>query len=517
MRAYTIAQAARLTRDLLAAREERQLQQFKHEPNFHHTIFGIDDKKLYVPSATGLQFHLDDSFVKGMIGAYGSGKTTTMINEVVAQACAVPAWNNGRRRSRWAFIRNTSGELQSTTLQTWLSWFDDLGDVYKRQKPILTYEHTFNDGNGLVELEILFLALDRPDDVRKLKSLELTGAFLNEASELPKAVLDHLKGRVGRYPSNAFCKEPYRSSIIFDTNPPEDDHWLYKMFEIEQPENHKLFKQPPGLIKDEDGRWTRNPHADNAAHLPFDYYTKLAQGQSEEFVKVFCLGEYGTVGTGRRVYPEFNSDLHAFESLEVFDGEPIYLGWDFGLTPACVVLQFIGGQVRIIREFIGNDIGVRGFAESVVIPGLKRYFPLCKVQESEADPAGMNRGEQTELTSIGQLNELKILTQPASTNKTMSRINAVKYFLNRMNDGRPSLLIDKRNCPMLYKGFLKSYVFKRVAVPGEERFRDEPDKNSASHPHDALQYICLKLASDNISNSRAQEFDLSKILNMSGR
>jgi hypothetical protein len=45
------------------------------------------------------------------------------------------------------------------------------------------------DGTGL-ELEVLFLALDRPDDVKKLKSLELTGAWLNEASELEQAVLD---------------------------------------------------------------------------------------------------------------------------------------------------------------------------------------------------------------------------------------------------------------------------------------------------------------------------------------
>lgn len=514
MTALTLRQAAYLTRQLLADREERAVQQIKRTADFQHTINGVDGKKIYVPSPTGLTFHHDNSFVKGMIGAYGSGKTTTMINEVVAQACSVPAWNNGRRRSRWAFIRNTSGELQSTTLQTWLSWFEDLGDIYKRQKPILTYLHTFNDGKGIVELEILFLALDRPDDVRKLKSLELTGAFLNEASELPKAVLDHLKGRVGRYPSKAFCKEAYRSSIIFDTNPPENDHWLYKMFELEMPDGHKLFKQPPGLIKDEDGGWRRNPNADNAAHLPHDYYTKLAQGQSEEFVKVFCLGEYGTVGTGRRVYPEFNSDLHAQETLEIFDNEPIYLGWDFGLTPACVVVQLIGGQVRILKEFIGNDIGVRNFAETIVLPGLKRYFPTNKVAESEADPAGVIRGEQTELTSIGQLNELNIPTQPASTNKIMSRLNAVKYFLNRMNDGRPALLIDKRNCPTLYKGFLKTYVFKRVAVPGEERFRDEPDKNSASHPHDALQYVCLKLASDNISGSKHSQFDIKSILNM---
>ena len=130
-----------------------------------------------------------------------------------------------------------------------------------------------------------------------------------------------MKGRVNRYPSKAFCHEPYWSGIIADTNPPEDDHWIFKDFEESQFENHKLFKQPPGLIKNDDGKWVRNPDADNAAHLPSNYYEMLAEGQSQEFVKVFCLGEYGSVGFGKRVYPEFNPDFHAVESLDAIQGE----------------------------------------------------------------------------------------------------------------------------------------------------------------------------------------------------
>ena len=280
-------------------------------------IHAKEQDKIYIPTATGNIAHLDDSFVRVIMGPYGSGKSTWAITEIVKRACAVPVWHSGRRRSRWGIVRNTSGELSTTTLATWLAWFEDLGDVRKRQKPIMTYEHTFNDGKGIVELELLFIALDRPEDVRKIKSLELTGCYINELSEVPKAALAHMKGRVNRYPSKAFCKEPYWSGIIADTNPPEDDHWIFKDFEENSFEHHKLFKQPPGLIKDEDNKWVRNPYADNAAHLPDNYYEMLAEGQSQEFVKVFCLGEYGSVGFGKRVYPEFNPDFHAIEFLYV--------------------------------------------------------------------------------------------------------------------------------------------------------------------------------------------------------
>lgn len=55
------------------------------------------------------------------------------------------------------------------------------------------------DGTRL-DAEVLFLALDRPQGVKKLLSLELTGAWVNEAREMPRAVADMLQARVGRYP-----------------------------------------------------------------------------------------------------------------------------------------------------------------------------------------------------------------------------------------------------------------------------------------------------------------------------
>ncbi|MDE1829570.1 MAG: hypothetical protein KGI25_04540 [Thaumarchaeota archaeon] len=463
-------------------------------------IHAHEQDKIYVPTPTGALAHGNDEFVRVIMGPYGSGKSTWAISEIVKRACGVPVWNNGRRRSRWGIVRNTSGELATTTLATWLSWFDELGDIRKRQKPMLTYEHTFNDGKGIVELELLFIALDRPEDVRKIKSLELTGCYINELSEVPKAALAHMKGRVNRYPSKAFCKEPYWSGIIADTNPPEDDHWIYKDFEETKTDNHVLFKQPPGLLKNKDGKWVRNPDADNANHLPHNYYENLASGQSLEFIKVFCLGEYGAVGFDKRVYPEFNPDLHAVDKLEAVQGEGLILGWDFGLTPACVVLQLTArGQLLCLKEYVSDGMGIRTFAENVVIPGLRKDFPYCQVHMSVADPAGNARDQiHEEMSCIGELNTLGLNTHAARTNDLDPRLGAVRYFLNRMVDGKPAFLLDKKQCPTLFKGFVKKYVYARIAVAGEERFKDKPTKNMASHPMDALGYGCLEIASDQV-------------------
>ena len=70
----------------------------------------------------------------------------------------------------------------------------------------------------------IFLALDRPEDVKKLLSLELTGVWINEAREIPKSIVDACSMRVGRYPSMR-DGGPSWYGVIADTKPPDTDHW----------------------------------------------------------------------------------------------------------------------------------------------------------------------------------------------------------------------------------------------------------------------------------------------------
>jgi hypothetical protein len=492
----------------IALYNKRNMQEHQHI-NFTDEgtiLYASDKNKLYIPTNTGAVMHDDDSFVRLIMGPYGSGKSTWCINEIVRRTCNMPRWFQGRRRAKWAIVRNTSGELYSTTLQTWLTWFGELGDIRKRQKPLLTYEHTFNDGQGVVELELIFIALDREEDLRKIKSLEVTGAYINELSEVPQGALAHFKGRVNhRYPSRSFCAESYWSGIIADTNPPDVDHWIYKDFELKKLDSYRIFKQPPGLKRDENGKWYQNIHCDNSNNLALDYYTKLAEGQTEDFIKVFCLGDYGSVGFGKRVYPEFNSDLHAVERIIAIQGDPIHLGWDFGLTPACIVIQISPrGQVRVLKEYQGEDMGIRTFAQNIVLPGLQRDFPYNKIGISRADPSGVAGDDiMEELSCIGELNSLGVLTHPANTNDLEPRIGAVRYFLNTMIDGQPGIIVSREGCPGLIKGFIKDYIYKRISVGGEERYKDVPHKNMSSHRQDALQYIALEFAADRILAQKA--------------
>jgi PBSX family phage terminase large subunit len=167
----------------------------------------------------------DDTFVKGIMGPIGSGKSVCCCWNLFNWAMTQHPNHNKIRRSRWAIIRNTYRELEDTTLQTWFDWFPrDLG-VFREAK--MTHVMSIDQADGTqVQAEFLFRALDRPDDIKKLLSLELSGAWINEAREVPLAILDMLQGRVARFPP---MREggPRISNIICDTNPPDEDHWWF--------------------------------------------------------------------------------------------------------------------------------------------------------------------------------------------------------------------------------------------------------------------------------------------------
>jgi hypothetical protein len=56
--------------------------------------------------------------------------------------------------------------------------------------------------------------------------------------------------------------------------------------------------------------------------------------------------------------------------------------------------------------------------------------------------------------------------------------------------GQPSLIISPR-AKTVRKGMGGGYHYARVQVSGEERFRDEPVKNTYSHVCEALQYLMV--------------------------
>ena len=478
--------------------------------NFEFTILNADKEIIYRPIPTILELHKSDAPVRCVMGPFGSGKSSGACAEILFRAITMPQCKDGKRRSKWIIIRNTSGELETTSLQLWLEWFDQLGGITSHKKPVMEYRHIFKVAGvkGTIELDLIFLALDRPADLRKLKSLPATAAYLNEVSELPEEIFPFVKGRLGRYPSKLIIDEEYWSGIIADTNPPDVDGWFYKLFEVKRPGGYLLFKQPPGLVETDDGEYITNVNAENIKNLPNpNYYTDMARGETKEFVKVYCMGQYGTVIFGKKIFENYNDDLHAVENLDsdVEKDSILMLGWDFGLTPACLIAQLTSsGRLIVLKEFCTERSCVRDLAVDVVLPYLNskyKGYPYISVGDPSDSPS-----DSTNKSCMQILKECGITTSKAITNDIIPRIDSVNQYLSKIIDGRASFTISKENCPILRQGFLGRYNYKRLQVIGEARFRDMPDK---THPYsdiqDCLQYICLEFC-----NKTKQNIELDK-------
>ena len=448
------------------------------------------------------QFMKDDSFFRGLRGPVGSGKSVSCCIEIMRRALMQEPAEDGIRHSRWAVIRNTNPQLKTTTIKTWIDWFPE--DEWGKFNYSVPYTHRIKKGD--LDLEVIFLALDRPDDVKKLLSLELTGVWINEAREIPKSIVDACTMRVGRYPSMR-DGGPTWYGVICDTNPPDTDHWWSilagetvipdyitkqeaKM--LVKPDNWRFFNQPPAMLEQYDDRgelntYNDNTNKENGKNLTKNYYENIIRGKTKSWIDVYVLNKLGQVEDGKPVYEMFNRDVHIAKSdIAIVPQAPVYVGIDFGLTPACVFGQKLRGRWLIIDELVAEDMGILRFSDlmkSKMAEYLPRDFTIF------GDPAGDHRAQTDESTPFQILKGRGIMARPTHSNDVSLRLESVNATLQRMIDGESGLLIDPK-CVNIIKGFDGGYHYRRMQVSGE-RYDEKPNKNRFSHIHDALQYMLL--------------------------
>jgi hypothetical protein len=444
----------------------------------------------YAPQGPTLErYILSEAQRTFIMGPLGSAKTNASCWKLFRHMRAQAPDRDGVRKTRWVAVRNTYPDLLGTTAKDWLDMFEHLGKFTKGSLEPPTHKLNFELEDGTrVESELVFLALDREEHVRKLRGLQVTGAWPNEVKELPFAVISMLDLRIGRYPKEV---APTWYGIFGDTNAPDNDHWYHRLAEEERPEGWVFLRQPGGVIRDTlKSPWRENPAAENLCNLPPGYYLKGTQGKTEDWIKVNLGNEYGFVADGMPVYPGYVDSVHCAE-FEFVKERGLYIGLDFGLTPAAIFGQpTLSGRWLWRRELVTEDTGVIRFARE-----LKRFlgehFPGWPIRRITGDPAGDQRqaGDNEERTVFQLLKAEDIVAEPAHTNDFSVRTEAVSAALTRMIDGEPGFLLHP-DCKVTRKGMQGGYCFKRVAVAGD-RFRNEPDKNRFSHPCEAGQYLML--------------------------
>ena len=445
---------------------------------------------VYHAPPTISHFLESDAFGRLLCGPVGSGKTTACLVETARRMGEQEPASDGRRYSRWAIIRQSLKDAKATVLKDARGWFGALADWR-------VSESTLYIDYGDIYSEWMFIPLEDPQDIKRLLSTQLTGAYINEASEIDLDLLPHISGRCGRFPNEEFGAPTWRG-IFADTNMPViNTPWCE--FILNPPPLWQVFRQPSGLSLDAENLDHLDQTADTLA-LPEGsperiqqgrgYYARLATVGSEDYIRRYVMAEFGRDVSGSAVYQEsFKYEFHVKDELMPVPSRLLIVGQDFGRNPWSLISQLDHrGRLQILEEVGGTDIGLEQHTKQSLLPALlsERYAGLPMVVVG--DPSGAARDSLFELNAFDLLTQIGLPAERAPTNDLDPRIRAVENFLGRQIDGGGALLFDRARCPTLVQAMNGGY---RYSKNKDDVSRSIPDKNSFSHVSDCLQYICL--------------------------
>ena len=505
----------------------------------------------YTPSRTG-NIVLQSAFEGGKFvcvrGPVGNGKSVLMCWKIWAFARSqVRQWvveRDGTRHvvrwSKFLVARHTFKALDETTVETWNQWFGDrtrwTTNPYEGR-----FEEPMEDGS-LVRIDFVCYATESRNIMNDLQSLELSGAWLNEATQMRYEVVARVYSRLKRFNPVPQNRAPMKTfPVLMDTNSPDETNWWYRKEVVERPQGWVFVVCPPAILLERDPatgrkRYVANDPAhakargihpmenvrqfDGGFHDGVGYWTDQLDVLGDDEIRTLLMNEFGTSVAGMPVYAEWNDQVHCVRGgIEPERGMSLVVGMDLGRRPAAVIAQMRRDgvlcamrEVTTWNERMNNGRGglesmdVVTFFQSRLRPALVEYgYPRTR-HVVFADPAGENCTETSSISAIDHLRAEglnivscdKVLANAADSrdvrkaNDVNIRLGCVSRALRTMRYGTPEVQVSDR-CEMLRKGFNGRYCFRRMRAGGDgsERYEDRPDKNDYSHIHDAFQYLCI--------------------------
>lgn len=414
-----------------------------------------------------------DAFVRVVEGPIGSGKSSACVLEILRRAKEQAPSPDGVRHTRFAVVRNTYRELDDTTRKTFEQWVPAALGKWHEQS------FTFHARFGDVDCEVLFRALDRPEDVKKLLSLELTGVYFNEVREIAKPIFDGAQGRVGRYPS-AKDGGPTWFGVWADTNPWHTGHWLHKLRKA-RPEGFAFFQQPGGRAQD----------AENRANLPPGYYERLCAGKDTEWIRVYVDGQEATSDVGS-IFGAWLDRLDARGGIADFahPTDEVFTTWDLGRADATAIWFWRlnqHGVADVVDFYAAHGQGLSHYFEVV---DSKPYTYAKHVLPHDAKQKTL----ATQLSTLEQCQQHwgranVVLGAPLSVE---DGISAARWLLEQ-----PVRIHTRCDVPILNDAGGEEHpsgleALREYRYEWDEAnacFRKTPLHNWASHPADGFRYL----------------------------
>jgi phage terminase large subunit len=408
-------------------------------------------------------------------GGIGSGKTLIGCIQVILWAVQHPG--------DYLISRQFMPELKLTTYKT----FKDVCP------PALIVEERVADGiirlrtavKGKVS-NIIFRGLDEPD---KLRSLNLSGFYIDEANQTSEAAFMLLQGRL-RGPG-------LRKGIMTMNSGGHDWSWRW-------------FVKKDMITKDEVKVQFVNIYAPSTEniHLPEGYVETILATWSEERIKREIYADEDSFEG--QVYTEFRTDLHVIQPFAIPKEWPRYIGIDHGFrNPAAWVWGAMDydGVLYIYREFYESewlieDICKKGKDKKPSVlqmmqkPGTNppQYE---KIEWAKIDPSTKSRRNEREGVKLSDY-DLYVENLPSdfplgtANNDVTPGIDKVKTWLKPSAQGKARIYVFNTCVNLIDEVSKYRYPELPVNQQGKKAEKENPVKVD-DHLCDALRYLVMGL------------------------
>jgi hypothetical protein len=394
----------------------------------------------------------------------GEGKSTGLV-----WACF-----HHQRENRGAhdyILRDTFVNLRDSTMIEFFKWFKPgIFGTYNEARRV--WKWTMGEMHGC---EVHFIGLDDKSDANKIASRPMAGAFFDEVAP---AVAE--SGGIDEENFNAVASQIRQSGVKWYAckiaqNSPDESHWTYRLF------------VDPGMAG---YNYWRSEQPENVKNLRPDYYQNMRKrfesSGRHDLVKRMVEGKWGFQSIGKHVTPEWSDELHLATGLSAIPGCTLYLCWDFGLNPTCLVTQVSPlGHWNFLYSFVGDGIGATQLIEGEVAPLLNtklRGYTWEHIGDRTGQNAEQSDSRNSAVRVIQRLLGGKFHPGPDAID---ARVEPLRTVLRRVNNGTGVVQVDRHHAREVWHALRGGWcrpIGRGGIVSGEIM------KNIHSHPADAAGY-----------------------------
>lgn len=442
----------------------------------------------YIPQPHQKEFHQDPHTFKAIFGAYGSGKTTTAVMELIKHVLTV-------KDGLSAMLAPTMQMLKETSYTELMKYL-----------PHTFIEHEIKTkGSEAILLKnghkILLLPSNSAD---KIRSLNLSAFYLEEASNAKFDVFTELTART-------------RNKKAIELAYNEDGSPVMEWDDNVQIYRHKVKKSRLlGLIcSNPDVGWirtkilnysdkvyspTKYPRAEDAnpflsthlhssyqnVYLDPDFQLRIGRGKPDWWVKRYIYGSFDYAEG--LVYPMFTE--HIVEPFPIPPDWKRMFGVDFGLRDPTVMLAVAidpeEGVAYVYDEHYEAEKPVSYHAK--IMRKMVDDVPPGMINgQVVADPSGQKRSGRDFRTYFNHYSEYGLWFKPGVNQLDSGIMKVFTYF----NLGKLKIM---ESCVNTIKEG-REYKYKETALD-QDKNRGEKPHDANNHAMDALRYIINELPDD---------------------